>query len=59
MDGGDEENLDDLIDILAFYCVALTQSGRAEEAVRMLMVAVNKQYPPEDDKEEDSSRSLP
>jgi tetratricopeptide (TPR) repeat protein len=58
IDGGDEENLDDLIDILAFYCVALTQSGRAEDAVGMLMVAVNKQYPPEDEKEEDSSRSL-
>jgi len=58
IEGGDEENIDELIDILAFYCAALTQIGRAEDAVRILMVAVNKQYPSEDENNDDSSRSL-
>ena len=57
IDGGDEENLDDLIDILGFYSCALTQSGRADDAVRIMMAAVNKQYPPEDEDANDT-RSL-
>lgn len=57
INSGDEENLDDLIDILCFYSCALAQSGRAEDAVRMLNVAIDKQYPPEDENSDDSSSS--
>jgi len=57
IDGGDPENLDDIIDIVAFYSCALMQSGRADDVVRYMTTVVNKQYPPEVD-EKDDSRSV-
>ena len=57
IEGGDEENLDEIIDILAFYCCALTQSGRADDAVRIMMTVVQKQYPPEDEEEQEDASS--